>query len=64
MQGNLFVAREDDTSGWQEQGRHCDTRQGQGFRSAARNNEAGQAPRRRELFRSVAKAVTLRVWDR
>jgi hypothetical protein len=42
MQGNFFVASEDDTSGWQEEGRHCDTRQGQGFRSAARNNEAGQ----------------------
>ncbi len=49
MQGNFFVASEDETSGWQEEGRHCDTRQGQGRRSAARNNEAGQGQKHHRI---------------
>jgi hypothetical protein len=35
--GKLFVAGEDDTG--QGQGHHCATRQGKGYRSAARNKD-------------------------
>jgi hypothetical protein len=47
MQGNFFAAIEDDTG--QGQGHPCATRQGQGYRSAARNNDTGQGQDHRSI---------------
>ncbi len=53
MQGNLFVASEDDTL--QKQGSYCARRQGQGYRRAARNNDTGQGQNHRRI---ACEAVT------